>query len=283
MVRKAVIPIAGLGTRMLPLTKVVPKALLPVWNKPVIHWIMEELVASGIEEVIFVYSRGQEMVKNYFGSIEWLEAELKERGKDKQLQELLDLQRLAKFSFVEQKEQLGDGHAVLQAKDFVGEEPFLVVFGDCLWQSIDPSVAVPAISPLGRGEDYNSVTGHMLRFFENHLGSIVGLSRVSEEEVYKYGIVELDEGGVVERMVEKPEIGSTESDLAIVGRYVFTSDIWSHLEKGIAESGEKRLIDALLALQKDGDAVYGLELEGRWLDCGSVEGLYSATDVMRNC
>jgi UTP--glucose-1-phosphate uridylyltransferase len=264
MVRKAIIPIAGLGTRMLPLTKVVPKALLPVWNKPVIHWIVEELVESGIEEIVIVYSKGQEMVKDYFGSIEWLEEKLKKRGKDEKLQELFDLQGLAKFCFVEQKDQLGDGHAVLQVKDLMGDEPFVVVFGDCLWNSRQSSV----------------VSRQLIDFSRDKGGCCVGLSKVGKGDVDKYGIVELDNQSRVKNMVEKPEVGFLDSNLAIVGRYVLTSSIWEHLEKGMAESGEERLIDALESLRKD-SPMYGLELDGTWLDVGSVEGLWKAGELFR--
>ncbi|MDP2691659.1 MAG: sugar phosphate nucleotidyltransferase [bacterium] len=258
-------PIAGLGTRLLPFSKVIPKAMLPVHNRPSIQWIVEELNEAGITEIIFITSKGQEMVKEYFTQRTWYDEELHTRGHHEHLENLEYIRKLSNFHFVEQKEQLGDGHAILQARNLIDpEEPFFVIFGDCLYHGDD------VISKM-----------RQLHALRNR--SIIALQEIEPEETTYYGIVGHTEEGktfIIDQMVEKPEPRLAPSNKAIIGRYLLTPAIWEHLEKELSGSGEIRLIDALEDLQKE-EEVYGLLLEGHWLDTGSLEGIQKATEHLR--
>lgn len=260
---RAIIPIAGLGTRLLPFSKVIPKAMLPVHNKPCVQWIVEELSEAGIKDIIFVYSKGQEMIKEYFGQETWYDEELKRRGKTEGAKLLKDVRELATFHFVEQKEQLGDGHAVLQARSLIpNNEPFLVFFGDCLYS----------------GEN---VVKKLQERYEQTKNCILATQEVKLEESHLYGIVNSEKSGKITNMLEKPsnlELGTWNSSLhALIGRYLLTPSIWPHLEQHHSSSGEIRLIDALKELQSE-EEIYGEKLNGTWLDTGTLEGIRKATE-----
>ena len=269
---KAIIPIAGLGTRLLPFTKVIPKAMLPVANKPCVQWIAEELSEAGIKEIIFVYSRGQEMVQDYFARKTWYEEELEKRG-NKETRILEDIRNLAKFYFVEQKEQLGDGHAILQAKELIEpDETFLVIFGDCLYTG-------------------DNVLKKLQEAYNKTQKCIVAVQEIPHEEAHNYGIVITDSAGKIQTMIEKPtpkdpNDPKDSKDLkditnAIIGRYLLTPQIWSHLHKQPSGSGEIRLIDALKELQTEED-IYAVEMKGTWLDTGTLEGIQRAAERLKN-
>ena len=255
---KAIIPIAGLGTRLLPFSKVIPKAMLPVHDRPSIQWIVEELVDAGVEDIIIVYSKGQEMVKDYFDEQTWYDEELRNRDKHDHADQLESIRKLANFHFVEQEAQLGDGHAILQAEAIVNEEPSIVIFGDCLYH----------------GDD---MIKKCIQHYRDHGRSIIAVQDVDPQETHHYGIVEpkTDADYIIESMVEKPRPEEAPSTKAIIGRYLLSPGIWKHLKNLHSGSGEARLIDALQALQNE-EEIHHLIFTGTWLDTGSLEGLHRA-------
>jgi UTP--glucose-1-phosphate uridylyltransferase len=261
-VRKAVILAAGMGTRMLPASKVIPKEMLPVVDKPAIQMVVEEAVESGIEEVAIVVSPARTTVLDHFKPASELERFLMDRGKDELLEIVRQSANFCRITPVEQKVPLGLGHAVLQARNVIGQEPFAVLLPDdifdgtrpCLRQLLD--VAEPDDSPA------------------------VALLRVARSEVSKYGIVEATRVGErlyhLTGMVEKPEPEKAPSDLAIMGRYVLTPDIFPLLSEGKpGVGGEIQLTDALLQLGKR-RRLYGYEFEGTRYDLGDRAGFIMA-------
>ena len=252
---KAIIPVAGLGTRFLPASKAVPKELLPILDRPLLQLIVEEIASAGIEEIIFVISPEKNEIEKFFARDEKLEKKLVEKGKTELLTEIQKISEIAKFSFVEQVEALGDGHAILQAREKIGDENFLVVFGD----------------DLLLGEP----TRQLLEAYEEKNGPIVGLQKVAPSEVEKFGIVGLGENDVIEKFVEKPKAAEAPSDLAIVGRYICPPEIMEILAQNPSQSGEIRLIDALEILQKQ-TQIFGKVLEGQRFDCGQKTGWLAA-------
>lgn len=266
---KAIIPIAGLGTRLLPFTKVIPKAMLPVHDRPCVQWIVEELNEAGVNDIIFVYSKGQEMVRDYFSEKTWYDFELHSRGHHHHVENLEKIRSLARFEFIEQKEQLGDGHAILQAKNLIPDnEPFLVLFGDCLYH----------------GDD---VIGKLKKCYEKTKGTVLGVQSIDPKEAHHYGIVTTDAEGKIETMIEKPSTPAVQTRLiaslphAIIGRYLLTPTIWPHLEQHHSASGEIRLIDALKELQVE-EAIYAVEMTGAWLDTGTLEGMQNASEFYKS-
>ena len=260
---KAIIPIAGLGTRLLPLTKVIPKAMLPVAGKPCVQWIIEELSVAGVTDVIFVYSKGQEMVREYFAEKTWYDEELARRGKIEEAKKLEAIRNLAKFQFVEQKDLLGDGHAILQARTMISQdEPFLVILGDCLYHGDQP---------VKKLVDAHEETG----------SSIVAVQKIPAVEAKNYGIAEIKDNTIT-ALIEKPSYPYKQANsynLALIGRYLLTPEIWPHLELCLKKSGEARLIDALQSLIQQ-EPVLAVELSGVWLDSGTQEGLAQANSVL---
>lgn len=263
---KAIIPIAGLGTRLLPFTKVIPKAMLPVHDRPCVQWIVEELNEAGVNDIIFVYSKGQEMVRDYFSEKTWYDFELHSRGHHHHVENLEKIRSLARFEFVEQKEQLGDGHAVLQARELIpSNEPFLVLFGDCLYH----------------GDD---VIGKLKESYEKTSNTTLAVQAIDPQEAHHYGIVTTDSAGKIETMIEKPSSVQTQniaSPKAIIGRYLLTPSIWPHLEEHHSASGESRLIDTLKELQTD-ESIFAVEMTGNWLDTGTLEGMQKATEYYKS-
>ena len=255
-VRKAVIPVAGLGTRFLPLTKAIPKELLPLVDKPVIQHIVEEAANSGIEEVIFVVSQGKEGIRHHFDKNPELERILEERDKQAELASISELSNLAKFTFVHQHKPLGLGHAVLQAKEAVGNESFIVFGGDDVIEA-----EVPAARQL-------------INVYEEHQSAVMGVIKVPKEAVSRYGIVDPAEdlGSYVVKVkdiIEKPELENAPSRLGVSGRWLLTPEIFDYLEKTEPGSGnEIQLTDAIHGLLKS-QSIYAKEYEGVYWDCGN--------------
>jgi UTP--glucose-1-phosphate uridylyltransferase len=254
-IRKAILPVAGFGTRFLPATKAQPKEMLPIVDKPVIQYLVEEAVASGIEEIIFVTGRGKRAIEDHFDISYELEDTLVEKNKQDLLETVQKISGLAKFSYVRQPKPLGDGHALLQAAHLINDEPVLVIFGDCLYDS-----KVPASKQL-------------METYEKYEHSVIGLSEVEHEEVSKFGViagVSLDEKTIeVKDMVEKPKPENAPSNLVAVGKYIVTPEIFDILkEMDHGKSGEIRLIDAFEILLAKNKSIYGRILEGEWLDTG---------------
>jgi len=265
MIRKAVLPVAGLGTRMLPATKAVPKEMLCLINKPVIQYIVEEAVASGIRDLIFVVSRGKEAILDHFDFSPELEAELEERGKKALLDEVRRVSGLVEnLAAVRQKKALGLGHAILVAAPLVGDEPFAVLLGDDIVEAEEPCLR------------------QLIRAAEELRAPVIGVERLPREEVHRYGVIDgepLREGLYrINDVVEKPRPEEAPSELAIIGRYVFFPEIFTYLEKiPPGAGGEIQLTDALAAMIRDGKEVYALELKGVRYDTGNPEGFVKAT------
>ena len=262
-IRKAIFPAAGLGTRFLPATKAQPKEMLPLVDKPVIQYVIEEAVASGIDNIIIVTGRGKNAIEDHFDVSFELERTLAERGQTDLLKLVRRISDLIHVSYVRQKEPLGLGHAILTARDVVGEEPFAVVLGDDV---ID--APVPCLAQL-------------LEVYARVGDPVVAVQRVPREAVSSYGIIDAEPAGEgvwrIRDMVEKPDPASAPSDLAIIGRYLLTPDIFPVLDRVVAGAGgEIQLTDGLRALLK-ARPIYGVEFRGRRYDAGSKLGFLQAT------
>lgn len=263
-VKKAILPVAGFGTRFLPATKAQPKEMLPIVDKPVIQYLVEEAVESGIEEIIFVTGRGKRAIEDHFDISFELEETLVEKNKQDLLKEVQKISTLAKFSYVRQPLPLGDGHAILQAYHLIGNEPALIIFGDCLYDSL-----VPASKQL-------------METYEKYGDSVIGLSEVEKEEVSKFGVIDgtrLDEFTLeVKGIVEKPKPENAPSNLVAVGKYIITPEIFEVLSKmSSGKSGEIRLADAFEIMLTQNRPIYGRILEGEWLDTGDKFNFLKAT------
>lgn len=261
-IKKAVFPAAGLGTRFLPVTKAQPKEMLPIVDKPVIQYLVEEAVASGVEEIIIVTGRGKRSIEDHFDHSFELEHTLEKRGKKSLLKEIKRLENLAKFVYVRQNIPQGDGHAILCAEHVVGNEPFAVLFGDDIVDS-----EVPALKQL-------------INVFEDKKASVMALQRVLPENVSNYGVInpERSEGRLhkICDLVEKPSPENAPSNLAVVGKYICTPEIFDALKRSKpSKDGEIRLIDGFSELRSR-QALYGYELEGKRYDTGHKLGLIEA-------
>ena len=265
-VRKAVIPAAGLGTRFLPATKATPKEMLPIVDKPTIQYIIEEALASGIEDILIITGRSKRAIEDHFDRSIELELNLEASGKTKEL-ELVRKISDVRIHYIRQKEPRGLGHAILCAKHFVGDEPFAVLLGDDVVDS-----QVPALKQL---IDVYDKTG----------ASVLGVQEVPQEKVSAYGIVAgepTDEARTVKvnDMVEKPAVEEAPSRLAVLGRYVITPEIFPILEQTQSGRGnEIQLTDALKVLAKE-QAMYAYDFEGRRYDVGDKKGFLEATVEM---
>lgn len=263
-IKKAILPVAGFGTRFLPATKSQPKEMLPIVDKPVIQYLVEEAVASGIEEIIFVTGRGKRAIEDHFDVSYELEDTLVEKNKHDLLAEVQKISSLAKFSYVRQPLPLGDGHAILQAKHLIGDEPVAIIFGDCIYDSETPAIK------------------QLMDTYEKYGDSVIGMSRVPKEEVSNFGVldgVELGENNFeIKSMVEKPKMEDTKSNLVAVGKYVITPEVMNVLESmKSGKSGEIRLADAFDIMLENNRPIYGKELEGEWLDTGNKLNFIKAT------
>jgi len=263
VIKKAVIPVAGLGTRFLPATKAQPKEMLPIVDKPVIQYIVEEAVSAGIRQIIFVTGRHKRAIEDHFDRNLELERALEEKGKEELLEVVRKISDLADFIYIRQKEPLGLGHAILTAEPAVGNEPFAVFLGDDVMVSEPPAIE------------------QLMEVFESYGSSVLGLEEVPREEVSKYGIAggrEVDRGVIkVEELVEKPSPEEAPGNLAIAGRYILTPGIFEMLrETEPGKGGEIQLTDAIAKLMER-ETVYGRIMEGKRYDTGSKLGFLEAT------
>jgi UTP--glucose-1-phosphate uridylyltransferase len=264
-VRKAVFPVAGLGTRFLPATKAMPKEMLPIVDKPLIHYAVEEAKAAGIEQFFFVTSRGKSAIDDHFDRAFELEATLRERGKEDVLQELeARLPEPGQIAYTRQQMPLGLGHAVWCARGLVGNEPFAVLLADDLMVCDTPCLA------------------QMVEAYEKTGGNLAAIIEVPREDTRRYGVLDVvsDDGRLVRAraVIEKPDPAAAPSTLTIIGRYIIQPEVFRHLsgaEPGAG--GEIQLTDALAMLIGDGQAFYGFRFEGRRYDCGDKLGFLEAT------
>ena len=255
-IRKAVIPVAGFGTRFLPVSKSVPKEMLPLVNRPIIEYVVREFVEAGIEEIIFISSSNKHALEDYFDYNNELDAALRAAGKEAQLKESRAAAQLARFSYVHQREQLGNGHALMQAQHLIGDEPFAFAYGD------DVIEARP------------SATAQMIETFHDHPGTIVGAIEVPRDVVNRYGIFDpepIDPNTFrVKRMIEKPSLDEAPSTLMNPGRYLFTPAIFAALDAiEPGKGGELWLADAVAKLGES-EPIYGRRITGTYYDCGNV-------------
>jgi len=262
-IRKAVIPAAGWGTRFLPITKSVPKEILPLVDKPIIQYAVEECAACGIELIIIITSQGKAAIEDYFDKSVGLEHILEQRGKEDLLAKISHLSNLPSICFVHQKELLGLGHAVLAAKDVVGKEPFLVILPDDLF------------------EQKELVLKKMLNIFEQYHGSVVAVKQVEPDEISRYGVVKpkriAKDVYQIMDFIEKPEPSQAPSNLAIMGRYVLMPEVFEELQStSFGIGGELQITDGLKRLLRR-QAVFGYEIEGDYYDAGTILGWIKAT------
>ncbi|MBN2087506.1 UTP--glucose-1-phosphate uridylyltransferase [Candidatus Peregrinibacteria bacterium] len=266
MIKKAILPVAGIGTRFLPATKVVPKELLPIVDKPVIQYLVEEAVSSGIEEIIFVISKDKELIRDYFSPNPELEETLRIKGKSDALQKVAELHKMAKFSYVYQNEPLGDGDAILKAKELIGNEPFMVLFGDDIIKG-----DVPASKQL-----IQNYTG----------GVIIAVEEVDKKYAPLYGIIDpgVQNGNLfeVKTLVEKPSPEEAPSNLGIIGKFICPPEIFEAIENSPSgKDGELRLVDGILSLSQS-QKIWALKMEGQRFDTGKPDGLVSANNAYLN-
>ena len=262
-VRKAIIPAAGLGTRFLPATKAQPKEMLPIVDKPTIQYIIEEAVASGIEEILIITGRNKKSIEDHFDKSVELEMELSKANKEELLELVRDISDMVDIHYIRQKEPKGLGHAIYCAKSFVGNEPFAILLGDDVVDS-----EVPCLKQL-------------MDCYNEYKTSILGVQTVAKENVNKYGIVDglHIENRVykVKKLVEKPSVEEAPSNVAILGRYIITPKIFEILENTKpGKGGEIQLTDALESLISN-EAMYAYNFEGRRYDVGDKLGFLEAT------
>ena len=262
-VKKAIIPAAGLGTRFLPATKAQPKEMLPIVDKPTIQYIIEEAVASGIEEILIITGRNKRAIEDHFDKSIELEQQLQQNGKEDVLKMVEDISNMANIYYIRQKEPKGLGHAISCAKTFVGNEPFAVMLGDDVVDS-----EVPCLKQL-------------IDCYSEYKTSILGVQEVPSSEVYKYGIVKgasiEDRVYKVKDVIEKPSPSEAPSNIAILGRYIITPRIFDILENTKpGKGGEIQLTDALKTLISE-EAMYAYNFKGRRYDVGDKQGFLEAT------
>ena len=262
-IRKAIIPAAGLGTRFLPATKSQPKEMLPIVDKPCIQYLVEEAVASGIEEIIIITAEGKQSIEEYFDVSSKLNSHLEKNGKHKALRELEKIEQMAKFIYVRQPAPLGDGHAILCAKKYVKDEPFAVLFGDDIYDS-----KIPAIKQL-------------IQEYERLKTPIIGLHKIDKKDSEKYGMVAISEhkknSYKIKSLVEKPSPAKAPSTLAIIGKYIVTPELLETLGKSQSSTQDKeiRLIDGMREFIKH-SPIHGYEIVGERFDTGDKLGYLKA-------
>ncbi|WP_456401012.1 UTP--glucose-1-phosphate uridylyltransferase GalU [Persephonella sp.] len=262
-VKKAVIPVAGFGTRFLPATKATPKEMMPIVDKPIIQYIVEEAVKSGIDTIIFVTGRHKRAIEDHFDYAPELEYTLEKSGKEEYVNIIREISDMANFVYIRQKEQLGLGHAILTAQHVIGNEPFAVLLGDELIINEES----PGIKQL-------------IDIYQKFGKSVLGTTEVPIEETYKYGIVEgskIEDGiKLVNYLVEKPSPEEAPSNSAIIGRYILTPNIFDALKiTPFGKGGELQLTDALMTLRKE-EAIYSKDIIGVRHDTGNKLGYIKA-------
>ncbi len=262
-IRKAVFPAAGLGTRFLPATKASPKEMLPLVDKPLIQYVVEESVASGIESILIITGRDKSAIENHFDISFELEEVLQERGKTEVFEQVRAIADIVRISYTRQKQALGLGHAIYQAKDFAGSEPFAVLLADDIIDSEKPALR------------------QMVEVYEKYNAPVIATMQVAGEGISRFGVIDADEVEPnvfkIKDMVEKPAYADAPSDLAIIGRYIFTPDIFEaieHTEPG--SGGEIQITDAMRILLKK-RPFYAVKLEGTRHDAGDKLGFLIAT------
>lgn len=267
-IRKAIIPAAGLGTRVLPATKAIPKEMFPIVDKPAIQYIVEEAVKSGIEDILIIISRGKSIIEDHFDRAPELEKKLASEGesKGKYLEEIINVSKLANITYVRQSEQKGLGHAVLMGKTFVGNEPFAVLYGDDVIIGEDPCI------------------GQLCRAYEEYGTGVVSIKEVLPEMVHRYSSMKVellkDNLYKITDMIEKPAKGQEFSLFSILGRCVLPPEIFSILEHtGYGSGGEIQLTDAMRELALDGKMI-GVDFTGKRYDMGNKFGILQATVEM---
>ena len=266
-VHTAVIPAAGFGTRFLPASKAVPKEMIPLVDKPVIQYVVEEAVEAGFDRIAIVISKGKESIIQHFSPAEELEKRLEKTGKKELLKEIRSLSTMAEISFIYQNELKGLGDAVLRAKEFVGSEPFAVLLGDTVLRST--------------GE--KSVIGQLKEVYEKTSSSVVAAEHVPAEKISKYGIIDgtavpgNEKTLLIRSMVEKPDADKAPSDLAVASRYLFTADIFEELENTPpGKGGEIQLTDAMCALLKK-QKMFARIIDGKRYDLGNASSFLKST------
>ncbi len=262
-IRKAVFPAAGLGTRFLPATKASPKEMLPLVDKPLIQYSVEEAVACGIESILIITGRDKSAIENHFDISFELEQSLKDKGKHDMFDMVRAISDIAKISYTRQKQALGLGHAIYQAKDFVGSEPFAALLADDVVDAENPALR------------------QMISVYEKYEAPVIATMQVAGEAISRFGVIDADEvePGVykIKDMVEKPAFADAPSDLAIIGRYIFTPDIFEAIEQTKPGSGgEIQITDAMRILLKK-RPFYAVKLEGKRHDAGDKLGFLIAT------
>jgi len=258
MIRKAVIPAAGFGTRFLPATKSQPKEMLPIVDTPVIQYVVEEAVASGITDILIIIGKGKRAIEEHFDRNFYLEAQLIEQGKEKELEQIRRISELAEIHFVWQKQLKGLGDAVNCAKLHVGDQPFAVLLGDTLISSDSPA------------------TQQLVEVYDRYKGSVVLIQEIDRERVSRYGVISGEEIAPsvykLDGLVEKPTPAEAPSNLAVAGRYVFTPDIFDCLARiKPGKGGELQLTDAMQLVLAD-KPMYGRLLDGKRYDIGNKQG-----------
>jgi len=258
-VRKAVIPVAGMGTRFLPETKAVPKEMLPIVDKPTIQYIVEEAIDSGIEEILFITSPYKKCIEDHFDRSYELENRLIKSGKEAKAKEIEQISKLAKFYYIRQGEPLGSGHAISLAKSFVGDEPFAILYGDDLMYSKN----IPVLKQL-------------IEVYDETGASVIGCKRVDMDIISRYGAMSLNEDGTINRIIEKPKKEEAPSNLVGLGRYIVTSEVFDYIDKlprGIGN--EIQFTDAMMNMMKDYKYL-PCEFVGTYYDTGSKDGYLKA-------
>ncbi len=262
---KAVIPAAGFGTRFLPATKAQPKEMLPVYDKPTIQYVVEEAVASGIDDILIITGRNKRAIEDHFDRTLELESALKNSGKDRYLKQIVDISDLANIYFIRQKEQRGLGDAILCAKNFVGGEAFAVLLGDTITIGSPPC------------------TKQLMDIYDDRKGTVIAVEKVAPEKIPHYGIIKgrkTDSTYEIDDLVEKPSPEEAPSDLGIIGRYVLTPQIFDHLECVSPGFGNEIQLTDALKLLRDEQAIFAYEFKGKRYDIGTkLDWLKSSLEI----
>ncbi|GAA0215518.1 MULTISPECIES: UTP--glucose-1-phosphate uridylyltransferase GalU [Methylophaga] len=268
-IRKCLFPVAGYGTRFLPATKAMPKEMLPVVNKPLIQYGVEEAIEAGVTEVGFITGRGKRAIADHFDTSYELEHQIRGTSKEKHLEDIREVMDTCNFIFMRQREMLGLGHAILTGQPIIGDEPFAVILADDLCARTDEDVSKRAL-------------GQLVEVYEKYNCSVIAIEEVPGDNISSYGVIsgrEIEDGLFeVDDMVEKPKPEDAPSQLGIIGRYVLTPDIFEYIEKTApGANGEVQITDAIRTLAKE-KRVLALKFKGHRFDCGSIDGFVEATN-----
>jgi len=271
MIKKCLFPAAGYGTRFLPATKAVPKEMLPILNKPLMQYGVEEALSAGITNMAIITGRGKRAIEDHFDNVYELESQLSGTSKEHYLKEIKEIIKKSTFTYTRQKKMLGLGHAILTGEPLIGDEPFAVVLADDLCDC-----------------DENSVTSQMIEIYNQYNCSIVAIEEVPMDQTHKYGIIAgnpVDNSNNIYQvtdMVEKPEQKNAPSNMAIIGRYILTPDIFNIL-KNIKpdKNGEIQITDALLVQAKQAKVI-AYKFKGKRFDCGGIKGYLEANNYFAN-